>query len=242
MPAADRVTVIVPTYNEIESLEDAAAGVLAHGYRLLVVDDGSPDGTGRLADGLAREHPSITVLHRDQKRGLGTAYAEGFEMALDAGADILCEMDADLSHDPAVLPQLVAAVEAGADLAIGSRMVEGGSVSNWSLPRRMLSRWGNRYARAMLGVPTRDLTSGFRAFRAAALRRLDPGSCLANGYGFQIEMAWRAHRAGMTVTEVPFTFVERTHGKSKLSGRITLEAMWLVTRWGVERLLGRGGS
>ena len=242
MPAADRVTVIVPTYNEIESLEDAAAGVLAHGYRLLVVDDGSPDGTGRLADGLAREHPSITVLHRDQKRGLGTAYAEGFEMALDAGADILCEMDADLSHDSAVLPQLVAAVEAGADLAIGSRMVEGGSVSNWSLPRRMLSRWGNRYARAMLGVPTRDLTSGFRAFRAAALRRLDPGSCLANGYGFQIEMAWRAHRAGMTVTEVPFTFVERTHGKSKLSGRITLEAMWLVTRWGVERLLGRGGS
>jgi dolichol-phosphate mannosyltransferase len=238
------VTVIVPTYNEIGSLEDAALGAISHGYRLLVVDDGSRDGTGRLADALSRDHPSVSVLHRSHKQGLGSAYVEGFQTALDAGAEILCEMDADLSHDPAVLPSLVAAVEAGADLAIASRMVAGGGVSNWSMWRQTLSRWGNGYARGMLGVPTRDLTSGFRAFRASALRQLDPGSCLANGYAFQIEMAWRAHRAGMTVAEVPFTFVERTHGRSKLSGRITFEAMWLVTRWGLRRLLRRdtGGT
>ena len=240
MIAPDRVTVVVPTYNEIGSLEDAALGVISQGYRLLVVDDGSPDGTGRLADELAGDHELIDVLHRQEKQGLGPAYIAGFDAALAAGAEIVCEMDADLSHDPAVIPVLVAAVEAGADLAIASRLVPGGGFANWSMRRRTLSRWGNRYARRMLAVPTRDMTSGFRAFRASGLPRLDPGSCLANGYAFQIEMAWRAHRAGMTVTEVPFTFVERTHGRSKLSGRITFEAIWLVTRWGLRRMLRRG--
>ena len=234
-----RVTVVVPTYNEIGSLEAAAVGVISHGYRLLVVDDASPDGTGALADSLASQHDLIDVLHRSEKQGLGPAYAAGFEVALASGAEIVCEMDADLSHDPSYLPDLVGAAEGGADLAIGSRLVPGGGVSNWSLWRRALSRGGNLYARTMLGVPTRDITSGFRAFDAGALRRLDAASCLANGYGFQIEMAWRAHRAGMTVVEVPFVFVERTHGRSKLSGRIVREAMWLVTRWGVSRLFGR---
>ena len=239
MAAPDRVTVVVPTYNEIGSLEAAAVGVISHGYRLLVVDDASPDGTGRLADELAARLELVDVLHRNQKQGLGPAYVAGFEMALAAGAEIVCEMDADLSHDPAYLPDLIREVEAGAEVVIASRLVPGGGISNWSLWRRTLSRLANLYARTMLGVPIRDTTSGFRAFTAAAVRQLDPASCLANGYGFQIEMAWRAHRAGMNVAEIPFIFVERTHGKSKLSGRIVIEAMWLVTRWGVARLLGR---
>lgn len=239
MVAPGRVTVVLPTYNEIGALEAAAVGVISHGYRVLVVDDASPDGTGILANQLAAQHYLIDVLHRDEKQGLGPAYAAGFEVALAAGAEVVCEMDADLSHDPAYLPDLVAAIESGADVAIGSRLVPGGGVSNWALWRRTLSRWGNLYARTMLGIPTRDATSGFRAFTAEAVQRLDPASCLANGYGFQIEMAWRAHRADMKVVEVPFIFVERTHGKSKLSGQIVIEAMWLVTRWGIARLLGR---
>ena len=234
-----QVIVVLPTYNEIGTLEAVVAGVTAHGYRLLIVDDGSPDGTGALADELARREPLISVLHRTAKEGLGPAYAAGFAAALATGSEIVCQMDADLSHDPAQLPDLVAAVGAGADLAIGSRLVPGGAIVDWPRWRRMLSRWGNRYARFALGIPHRDITSGFRAFRSPALATLDPGSTQANGYCFQIEMAWRAHAAGLDVTEVPITFTERQAGASKLGTRVVAEAMWLVTRWGIARRLGR---
>jgi len=236
----DRVTVVVPTYNEIETLETAAEGVVAFGYRLLIVDDNSPDGTGVLADSLSRQNPLISTLHRKEKAGLGPAYAAGLTLALESGAEIVCEMDADLSHDPARLPALVAAIDAGADVAIGSRLVPGGRVLNWPKWRRLLSRWGNSFSRLALGVPVRDITSGFRAFRSESLRRLDAESAVANGYTFQIEMVWRAHAAGMVVVEVPITFVERTAGKSKMDTLIVLEAMRLVTSWGLKRLFGSG--
>lgn len=239
MPS-DRVTVIVPTYNELGSIEAVAVGVISHGYRLLIVDDASPDGTGQLAEELRERSDLISVLHRPIKEGLGPAYVAGFDAALAGGAEIVCEMDADLSHDPARLSALVAAVEQGADLAIGSRLIPGGRIVNWAPWRRALSRWGNRYARFALGVPVRDITSGFRAFTAESLSRLNPETCKANGYAFQIEMAWKAHRTGMHVVEVPITFIERASGRSKLSGGIVFEAMLLVTRWGVMRLLGRG--
>ena len=236
----DRVTVVVPTYNEIGTLETAAEGVVAHGYRLLIVDDNSPDGTGVLADSLSRQSPLISALHRTQKAGLGRAYAAGFAVALESGAEVVCEMDADLSHDPARLPALVAAIEAGADVAIGSRLVPGGEIVDWPAWRRLLSRGGNRFSRFALGVPVHDITSGFRAFRADSLQRLDAASSVANGYTFQIEMVRRAHSAGMQVTEVPITFVERTAGESKMDTRIVFEAMRLVTYWGLKRLfMGR---
>lgn len=237
--STDRVTVVVPTYNELENLRDLAEQVAAHGYRLLIVDDSSPDGTGRLADELAREHEGIAVLHREAKRGLGPAYAAGFDRALDAGAEIVVEMDADFSHDPGDLPRLVGAVEQGADLAIGSRYVIGGSTPDWPLPRRLISRGGNLYARTLLGMPVRDATAGFRAFDAAALRSLPYRAAESSGYGFQVEMAWRAHRAGLSIAEVPVVFRDRTRGKSKMGMRIVAEAMWLVTIWGLRRLLRR---
>ncbi|OFW64029.1 MAG: hypothetical protein A2135_11440 [Actinobacteria bacterium RBG_16_67_15] len=234
-----QVIVVLPTYNEIGTLEAVVAGVTAHGYRLLIVDDASPDGTGALADRLSRSQPLVSVLHRPAKEGLGPAYAAGFAAALATGPEIVCQMDADLSHDPAQLPDLVAAVGAGADLAIGSRLGPGGAIVDWPRWRRLLSRWGNRYARFALGIPHRDLTSGFRGFRSPALAVLDPGSARANGYCFQIEMAWRAHAAGLDIIEVPITFTERRSGSSKLGGGIVAEAMWLVTRWGIARRLGR---
>jgi dolichol-phosphate mannosyltransferase len=229
------VIVVLPTYNEIGSLQAVAAGVTAHGYRLLIVDDDSPDGTGALADELSRRDPLVSVLHRTAKEGLGPAYAAGFAAALATGPEVVCQMDADLSHDPAQLPDLVAAVAAGADLAIGSRLVPGGEIVDWPRWRRMLSRWGNRYARFALGIPHRDLTSGFRAYRPGAFAVLDPASCLANGYGFMIELAWRAHAGGLTMVEVPITFTERRSGSSKLGSRIVAEAMWRVTWWGLTR-------
>jgi dolichol-phosphate mannosyltransferase len=231
------VIVVIPTYNEVETIEAVVSGVTSHGYRVLVVDDASPYGTGRLADDLSALHDLVSVLHRPAKVGLGQAYAAGFAVALEDSPAVVCGMDADLSHDPARLPALVAAIEAGADVVIGSRMVPGGAIVHWPAGRRALSRWGNRYARVMLGIPTRDLTSGFRAFRSSAIEVLDPASCLANGYGFQVEMAWRAHRAGLEVVEVPITFRDREAGESKLSGKIVVEAMWLVTRWGLGRLI-----
>jgi dolichol-phosphate mannosyltransferase len=233
------VIVVLPTYNEIGTLEAVVAGVTAHGYRLLIVDDGSPDGTGALADELARREPLVSVLHRTAKEGLGPAYAAGFAAALATGPEIVCQMDADLSHDPAQLPDLVGAIVTGADMAMGSRLVPGGEIVDWPRWRRMLSRWGNRYARFALGIPHRDLTSGFRAYRSDTMGVLDPGSCLANGYGFIIELAWRAHAGGLKMVEVPITFTERRSGASKLGGGIVAEAMWLVTRWGVARRLGR---
>ena len=232
--------VVIPTYNEVENIEAMARAILGLGYRVLVADDGSPDGTGLVADGLAAKFPDrVGVLHRTSKQGLGPAYAAGFAVGLEQGADILCEIDADFSHDPNDLPALVAAVEAGADLAIGSRYVPGGGVVDWPWYRRALSKFGNLYAGLMLGTPIKDMTAGYRAFRADALRALQPDSCSAAGYGFQIEMAWRAKLAGLRVQEVPITFRDRELGESKMDGRIAVEAMALVTKWGLGRLLGR---
>ena len=231
--------VVVPTYNEAENVALIAAAVRRHDMRLLIVDDGSPDGTGRLADEIAAADSNVHVLHRTEKQGLGPAYAAGFQWGLDNGAEILCEMDADFSHDPDDLPRLVAAVTAGADLAIGSRYVPGGGVENWPWHRRWLSRGGNIYARTMLGTRINDMTAGFRAFRAEALRKLDFAGCEASGYGFQVEMAWSAATAGLDVREVPIVFRDRTRGTSKMGAAIALEAVWLVTKWGINRLLGR---
>ncbi len=234
------VLVVVPTYNEAENIALIAEAVRLHELNLLIVDDGSPDGTGAIADELAAADSQIHVLHRSMKQGLGPAYGAGFTWGLDHGADVICEMDADFSHDPDDLPRLVAAVNAGADLAIGSRYVAGGGVDNWPWHRRWLSQGGNLYARTMLGTNVRDMTAGFRAFRADALRNLDFAGCEASGYGFQVEMAWNASAAGMDVREVPIVFRDRVRGSSKMGASIALEAMLLVTKWGFGRLIGRG--
>lgn len=228
--SAPCVTVVVPTYNERPNLERLATGVLGLGpaYALLVVDDASPDGTGVLADALAAAHPGrVTVLHRPGKRGLGPAYVAGFARALAAGTPLIAQMDADLSHDPADLPRLVAAT-ADADLVIGSRYVPGGGTSGWSAWRRALSRAGCAYARRVLGVPIADLTGGFKVWRRQTLAALDLDRIAADGYGFQIETTVRALRAGARVVEVPITFRERVAGRSKLSRRIVAEAALLV--------------
>lgn len=234
-----RVLVIVPTYNESENIEQIAQAVRSHGYDLLIVDDGSPDGTGAIADTIAAADPGVLVLHRPDKTGLGPAYAAGFEHGLDLGYEILCEMDADFSHDPSDLPRLVAVVEAGADLAIGSRYVPGGGTEGWPWYREALSRGGNIYAAKLLGISVRDSTAGFRAFRDTTLRKIDPGSCEASGYGFQVEMAWKTELAELEIVEVPITFKDRVVGDSKMNGRITLEAIVLVTRWGITHRIGR---
>jgi dolichol-phosphate mannosyltransferase len=230
--AAPRVTVVVPTYNERPNLEELAARVLALGpdYALLVVDDGSPDGTGTLADALAAANPGrVSVLHRPRKEGIGPAYLAGFARALAAGTPLVAQMDADLSHDPADLPRLVGAAE-GADLVVGSRYAPGGGTAGWSAWRRWLSRAGCAYARAVLGVEVADLTGGFKVWRRSALAGLDLGRIAADGYGFQIETTTRALRTGARVVEVPITFRERVAGRSKLSRRIVGEAAVLVWR------------
>jgi ATP-dependent RNA helicase HelY len=211
------------------------AELTAHGYRALIVDDSSPDGTGDLAEELAGTNPLLRVLHREKKEGLGPAYAAGFDAALAHGAEVVVEMDADFSHDPADLPRLVEAVEEGADLAIGSRYVPGGGTPDWPWSRRLVSRGGNLYARVMLGIPVRDATAGFRAFARDSLTKLPYREAEAAGYGFQVEMAWRAHQAGLRVVEVPITFRDRTRGTSKMGVRIVTEAMGLVTVWGLGR-------
>lgn len=232
----DRVTVVIPTYNERENLSHIAAAVTHQGYRLLVVDDSSPDGTGELADRLAMSEPRMSVLHRRRKQGLGPAYAAGFDRALSQGAEIVIEMDADFSHDPADLPRLVAAIDDGADLAIGSRYVAGGATPDWPTMRRLISKGGNLYARIMLGIEIRDSTAGFRAFRADALRSLPYQQARASGYAFQVEMAMRATESGLVVVEVPIVFRDRAHGTSKMGTGIVLEAMRLVTVWGWGRI------
>ncbi len=233
------VVVVVPTYNEAENIAQIADAVRSQGFRLLIVDDGSPDGTGDLADEIATADRSVAVLHRATKEGLGPAYAAGFTTAIADGAEIICEMDADFSHDPTDLPRLVGAVDEGADLAIGSRYVPGGGVENWPWHRRWLSKGGNIYARTLLRTRINDMTAGFRAFRASALPRLDYAACEASGYGFQVEMAWKASRRGLTVVEVPITFRDRTRGTSKMGARIAAEAMVLVTKWGLGNLFRR---
>jgi dolichol-phosphate mannosyltransferase len=231
----DRVTVVIPTYNERENLPHIAAAVTHQGYRLLVVDDSSPDGTGELADRLAANEPRMSVLHRRRKEGLGPAYAAGFDRALGEGAEIIIEMDADFSHDPVDLPRLIEAIDQGADLAIGSRYVPGGSTPDWPFGRRLISKSGNLYARLMLGIPIRDATAGFRAFRAEALQTLPYREARASGYAFQVEMAMRADETGLKVVEVPISFRDRTRGTSKMGTGIVVEAMRLVTVWGFAR-------
>jgi dolichol-phosphate mannosyltransferase len=224
---------ILPTYNEAESIEAVVRASLdrldeAGGdHTVLIVDDNSPDGTGVIADRLAEELAPVRVLHRPAKQGLGRAYLAGFAMALGDEAELLLEMDSDFSHDPADLPRLIAAAGA-ADLVIGSRYVPGGGVINWGFMRRALSWGGCVYARVLLGLPVRDLTGGFKCFNARVLRGLDLTGVHADGYGFQIEMTYRAVKAGFTVTEVPILFRERRVGQSKMTPRIALEAVWKV--------------
>jgi len=232
------VTVIIPTYNEVENLEAITAAARSHGYRVLIVDDGSPDGTGDLADALSSADAALEVLHRTEKAGLGTAYATGFSVALEQGAQVICEMDADFSHDPGDLPRLIAAIDAGADVVIGSRYVRGGGTEDWPWYRQAISRGGNEYAALMLDLKVTDTTAGFRAYTAEAIEELDPSSCDASGYAFQVEMTWRAHEAGLSITEVPIRFRDRELGHSKMSAAIALEAMALITKWGIARRLG----
>jgi dolichol-phosphate mannosyltransferase len=219
---------VLPTYNEADNVEAVVAAALANlppGSRILIVDDSSPDGTGEIADRMAAADPAVEVLHRSAKEGIGPAYLAGFRRALAAGAGLVIEMDADFSHDPADLPRLLAATEE-ADLAIGSRYVPGGGVSDWSALRRAISRGGSTYARAVLGVGVRDLTGGFKCFRREALEAIDLGAVDARGYAFQIEMTYRALRLDFRVAEVPIVFRDRRVGDSKMSGAIVAEAIW----------------
>jgi dolichol-phosphate mannosyltransferase len=225
-----RPTICLPTYNEVENLEPMVrtlGEVLPEGGRVLVIDDSSPDGTGELADRLEAELPWVSVLHRLRKEGLGRAYIAGFHRALADGAELVLEMDCDFSHDPRDVPRLIAAVEAGADVAIGSRYVPGGGTENWGLVRRLISRGASLYTRTLL-MPVHDPTSGFKCFRREVLERIDLDAIDSMGYAFQIENVYRARRAGFTVVEVPIVFAERQVGHSKMSRKIVLEAMWKV--------------
>jgi dolichol-phosphate mannosyltransferase len=224
---------ILPTYNEAQNLEAMVAEALPRMSEagvdptVLVVDDTSPDGTGAIADRLAAADPAVRVLHRTRKDGLGRAYLAGFAAALEGGADLILQMDCDFSHDPADLPRLIAAAGA-AHVVLGSRYVPGGGVENWAARRRIQSRGGCLYARLILGVPVQDLTGGFKCWRRQALETLDLDGVDAHGYAFQIEMTYRAIKAGLTVAEVPIVFRERREGQSKMTARITLEAVWKV--------------
>jgi dolichol-phosphate mannosyltransferase len=231
---SQRVLVIIPTYNELENLPLIVGRVRAAvpEVHVLVADDNSPDGTGDLADRLAAEDDHLHVLHRLGKEGLGAAYLAGFAWGLERGYDVLVEMDADGSHQPEQLPSLLAAL-ADADLVLGSRWVPGGSVVNWPTSRKILSRGGNLWTRLMLGIPVQDATGGYRAFRRQTLLGLGLDDVASAGYCFQVDLAWRALKAGFRVVEVPITFVEREHGVSKMSQRIVVEALLLTTLWGI---------
>ncbi|HVB94130.1 MAG TPA: polyprenol monophosphomannose synthase [Acidimicrobiales bacterium] len=241
-----QVLVVIPTYNEAENIE----GVL-HKVRgalpdatVLVVDDGSPDGTGDMVEKVGTQIGNIEVLRRSEKAGLGSAYRAGFRWGLDRGFDVCVEMDADLSHDPDALPDLVAPLSgagSGVELVIGSRYVPGGSIPKWAWHRRLLSRGGNVYASALLGLGVTDSTAGFRAYAATVLNRIALDSIRAEGYGFQIEMTYQAKRAGAAIVEVPIRFVDRTKGESKMSTFIVVEAFGLVTWWGILRIFHISG-
>jgi glycosyltransferase involved in cell wall biosynthesis len=242
MPSV-RTLVVMPTYNEAETIVDVLTRVrtAVPDADVLVVDDGSPDGTAELAEKVGAELGSISVLRRAGKAGLGSAYRAGFARGQSEGYEVMVEMDSDLQHDPAALPELLAAVEHGADLVIGSRYVPGGSIPDWKLHRRLLSRLGNRYAGFVLGLEVRDATAGYRAYRASARAPIDLDRVIADGYGFQIEMAYVVARNGGRVVEVPIAFGERTRGTSKMSLRIPAEALILVTWWAIrDRILHRG--
>jgi dolichol-phosphate mannosyltransferase len=240
-----RVVTIIPTYNEIQSLPLTVSRLRKSVPEadVLVVDDNSPDGTGDLADRMAAEDPAIHVLHRRGKEGLGAAYVAGFRWGLDQGYDVLVEMDADGSHQPEELPRLLGELERGADMVKGSRWVPGGKVVNWPLHRKLLSQGGSLYSRILLGVRVRDITGGFNAFHARTLRKIDLDTVESVGYCFQVDLTWKTLRSGLTVREVPITFVEREYGQSKMSGNIVLESILLVTKWGLSarwrKLAGR---
>ena len=243
LASAFDVLVIVPTYNEAENLRPvlarlAAAVPAAH---VLVVDDGSPDGTGAIADELAALDPRVSVLHRTSKEGLGAAYLAGFAWGLERGYDVLVEMDADGSHTPEELPRLLSALQ-DADVVLGSRWMPGGEVRNWPRSRLLLSRGGNAYVRTALGMPLTDATGGFRAYRASFLRSLALNTVSSQGYCFQVDLVWRAWRQGRRIVEVPITFVERERGTSKMSRDIVAEALWRVTWWGVQSRRGRASA
>jgi dolichol-phosphate mannosyltransferase len=226
-----RATVCLPTFDERANLERmlrSLGEVLREGDRVLVIDDNSPDGTGQLADELARELPFVSVLHRPEKEGLGPAYLAGFRHALADGAELVLEMDCDFSHDPKDVPRLIAAAEKGADVVLGSRYVPGGRVGNWGLARRAISRGGSLYTALFLHMGVKDPTGGFKCFRRRVLETIDPDTITAKGYAFQIETTYRARRAGFNVVEIPITFDDRVSGTSKMSRRIVLEAVWRV--------------
>ena len=231
-----KTLVVLPTYNESATIAEVLRRIRAsatHDLDVLVVDDSSPDGTADLAEALAAELGGIKVLRRPGKAGLGSAYREGFKLGLAQGYEALVEMDADLSHDPSVLGDLLAGIEGGADIVIGTRYMPGGKIPDWPWHRRAISRAGNVYARSMLRLPARDATSGYRAYHRRALERINLTAVRADGYGFQIEMAYKVARAGGILAEVPIEFRDRTLGRSKMSSRIVVEALVLVTWWGL---------
>jgi dolichol-phosphate mannosyltransferase len=236
-----RSLIVLPTYQEAANVATVLRRIrsVVPAAGVLVVDDGSPDGTADLAIAVAAELGGIELMRRPGKAGLGSAYRAGFIWGLEHGYDVIVEMDADLSHDPADLPRLLAGVDDGADLVLGSRYVPGGSIPAWSWHRRALSRQGNRYASAMLRLPVTDATSGFRAYRASALAELDLGTVRADGYGFQIELVHRLAARGGRIEEIPIRFTDRTSGQSKMSGWIVAEALLLVSWWGIRDRLGR---
>jgi dolichol-phosphate mannosyltransferase len=231
MPEASAdVWVVLPTYNEADNLEAIVAATLERlppSRRILIVDDNSPDGTGRIADRIAADADDVAVLHRPAKEGLGPAYLAGFREALAGGAELILEMDADFSHDPAHLPELIAAAS-HADLVLGSRYTPGGGVEDWGAVRRAVSRWGSSYARAVLGLRIQDMTGGYKCFRRKVLETIDLDSIRSRGYAFQVEVTYRAKRAGFRVIEIPIVFRDRRAGSSKMSGPIVLEAIWRV--------------
>jgi dolichol-phosphate mannosyltransferase len=240
-PGEDRILVVVPTYNEADNITAVTSRLRAAVPRadLLIADDNSPDGTGRIADELAGSDEQVHVLHRPGKQGLGAAYLAGFRWGMDRGYDVLVEMDADGSHRPEELPRLLTALAAGADLALGSRWVPGGRVVNWPASRVWLSRGGSAYSRLLLRLPVRDITGGFRAFRVATLRNIGLDQVRSQGYCFQVDLLRRTAERHFVVVEVPITFVEREHGVSKMNRAIVAEALWRVTIWGLRARLRR---
>jgi dolichol-phosphate mannosyltransferase len=244
-----RAVVVLPTYNERDNIEPYLRGLravtrtLESSVDVLVVDDGSPDGTADLADSLNGELGGVAVLRRGEKHGLGSAYRAGFRQVLDADPpyDVILSMDADLSHDPAVIPVMLRAIEDGADAVIGSRYIRGGGTTDWPVRRQLLSKWGNAYTRTVLRLAPRDCTSGYRAYRASALAAIRPGTTGAEGYAFLTELVRRLTRQGFRIAETPIVFRDRERGTSKMSGRIIVESMLLVTRWGVADLVRRLG-
>lgn len=235
------ITVVLPTYNEAENIVEIVSRVKSAvpQARILIIDDDSPDGTGKLAEGLAEEFADVEVLHRTTKDGLGSAYRFGFAhvfaRADSSDKSVIVTMDADLSHDPAVIPTMLATIEGGADAVIGSRYVTGGGTVNWPFHRRLLSKWGNRYTSAILGLHVGDCTSGFRMYRSRVLESIHPETTTAEGYAFLTELIMRLAGQHARIREVPITFVDRSAGKSKMSARIIIESMTLVTRWGLTR-------